>query len=408
MRVWRDPKAQRILTANFLLVLGASLTFMAVPWLIIQRENGNEILGYSNTVITFLVLLLMPYFGKLVDRTSRKRVVLGYLLFGLTLNCTVAGLTVITGKVELWHLLTVFSLGSLGATVYYPAQFALNQEIFASEQYESLSGAVEIQWQAGAMIAGAIGAFLVGRVPLWIILLLDSTTYLTSFLLLVGLPYQQKLKPAGGNAWRLMFEGFSYLRERPRLTFVLLASFLPFMALMVSNFLSPIFVHDVLRRGADVYAIGEITYAVGAITAGLVIPDVNHRFGLVRTLLLTIGIFMVATALNPLAPVAIVFWFSFTLQGLGNAGARVARSILVLKTVPNEIIGRVNLFYSGAERLLRSLTLFAATSLLTSSSALAVYWLLAAIAGVAWLMVWTCRGFREYPIPPTKPVVTAV
>src|SRR6516165_6219294 len=162
MRVWRDPKAQRILTANFLLVLGASVTFMAVPWLIIQRENGNEILGYSTTVITFLVLLLMPYFGKLVDRTSRKRVVLGYLLFGLTLNCTVAGLTVITGKVELWHLLTVFSLGSLGATVYYPAQFALNQEIFASEQYESLSGAVEIQWQAGSMIAGAIGAFLVG------------------------------------------------------------------------------------------------------------------------------------------------------------------------------------------------------------------------------------------------------
>jgi MFS family permease len=408
MRVWRDPKAQRILTANFLLVLGASITFMAIPWLIIQRENGNEILGYSNTIITFLVLLLLPYFGKLVDRTSRKRVVLGYLLFGLTLNCTIAVLTVITGRVELWHLLTVFSLGSLGATIYYPAQFALNQEIFASEQYESLSGAIEIQWQAGAMIAGGVGALLVGRVPLWLILFLDSTTYLTSFLLLVGLPYQRKLQPADTNAWRMMFEGFTYLRERPRLTFVLLASFLPFMALMVSNFLSPIFVHDVLRRGAAVYGIGEMSYAIGAIIAGLVIPHVNHRFGLVRTLLITIGIFMVAVALNPLAPIAVVFWLSFTLQGLGNAGARVARTILVLKTVPNEIIGRVNLFYSGAERLLRSLTLFAATSLITSFSAQSAYWLLVFIVGVAWLMVWMCRGFREYPIPPSKPVVTAV
>jgi MFS family permease len=407
MTVWRDPKAQRILTANFLLVLGASVTFMAIPWLVIQRENGNKILGYSNTVITFLVLLLLPYFGKLVDRNSRKRVVLGYLLFGLTLNLTIAVLTMITGRVELWHLLTVFSLGSLGATIYYPAQFALNQEIFASEQYESLSGAIEIQWQAGAMIAGGIGALLVGRVPLWLILLLDSTTYLTSFLLLIGLPYERKLKPANTDAWRMMFEGFTYLRERPRLTFVLLASFLPFMALMVSNFLSPIFVHDVLRQGAEVYGIGEMSYAIGAIAAGLVIPHVNHRFGLVRTLLITIGIFAVAVALNPLAPTAIVFWFSFTLQGLGNAGARVARSILVLKTVPNEIIGRVNLFYSGAERLLRALTLFVATSVITSFSAQGAYWLLVVIVGIAWFMVWMCRGFREYPIPPTKPVVTA-
>jgi MFS family permease len=406
MRVWRDPKAQRILTSNFLLVLGASITFMAISWLIIQRDNGNEILGYSNTAITFLVLLLLPYFGKLVDRTSRKRVVLGYLLFGLTLNSTIAAITVITGRVELWHLLTVFGLGSLTPT--HPAQFALNQEIFASEQYESLSGAIEIQWQAGAMIAGGLGAFLVGRVPLWLILLLDSTTYLTSFVLLAGLPYQQKVKPADTNAWRMMFEGFTYLHERPRLTLVLLASFLPFMALMVSNFLSPIFVHDVLRQGAEVYGIGEMSYAIGAITAGLVIPHINHRFGLVRTLLITIGIFIVAVTLNPLAPMAIVFWFSFTLQGVGNAGARVARSILVLKTVPNEIIGRVNLFYAGAERLLRALTLFAATCLLASFDSQAVYWLLAVIVGIAWFIVWMCRGFREYPIPPSKPVVTAV
>ncbi|MBV8585645.1 MAG: MFS transporter, partial [Verrucomicrobia bacterium] len=172
-------------------------------------------------------------------------------------------------------------------------------------------------------------------------------------------------------------------------------------------FLSPIFVHDVLKQGAEVYGIGEMSYAIGAIAAGLVIPHVNHRFGLVRTLLMTIGIFAVAVALYPLAPIAIVFWFSFTLQGLGNAGARVARSILVLKTVPNEIIGRVNLFYSGAERLLRSLTLFAATSLITSFSAQSAYWLLVVVVGIAWLMVWMCRGFREYPIAPTKPVVTA-
>jgi MFS family permease len=77
--IWSDPKARLILIANFLLVVGAGITFMAVPWLLIQRPNGNAILGYSNAGVTLLILLLLPYFGKIVDRYSMKGVVLAYL-----------------------------------------------------------------------------------------------------------------------------------------------------------------------------------------------------------------------------------------------------------------------------------------------------------------------------------------
>ncbi|MBV9491732.1 MAG: MFS transporter, partial [Verrucomicrobia bacterium] len=128
MNLWSDPKARLVLTANFCLIVGAGITFMAIPWTLIHRPDGEAVYGYVNAGITLVVLLLLPYFGKLVDRNSRKRVILGYYLFCILLNSVVILGLLGQGRVALWHLLTVYCLGSLGASVYYPTQFALNQE----------------------------------------------------------------------------------------------------------------------------------------------------------------------------------------------------------------------------------------------------------------------------------------
>jgi Na+/melibiose symporter-like transporter len=402
--IWSDPKARLILTGNFLLVVGAGITFMAVPWLLIQRLNGNAILGYSNAAVTLLILFLLPYFGKIVDRYSRKRVVLVYLGSAVVLDVLIVAVILTSGSTETWELLTVFCFGSLGASVYYPAQFALSQEVIAPERYESLSGAIEIQWQAGSMLAGALGAWLIAVVPFWGVLCIDAAAYLTALLIMSRLQYQraQERSMAPASAWTMLIEGLQYLRGRPRLSVVMLASYLPFLAIMVGNFLSPIFVREVLRGGPQVYGIGEVSYAVGATLAGLSVPAINARIGLVATLLCTIAVYGVAASLNPIAPIAMVFFVSYVLQGWGNAGSRVARTILVLKTVPNGVVGRVNLFYSAFERMLRSTALALVTAMLPAWGAANSYWVLAVIAVAAWLMVWSARHVRSYPVEPVS------
>jgi MFS family permease len=372
---------------------------MAIPWLLIQQPRGKAILGYTNSIVTLAILLLLPYLGKLVDRNSRKAIVLIFLALGFAVNILVIAVMLLRGRVEVWELLTVFAYGSLGASVYYPAQFALNQEIFAHDQYEQLSGAIEIQWQAASMIAGAAGALLISRVPLWVILAIDATTYAVSFCLVTRLAYSRsKLASSTTSALKMMWEGVSYLQQRPRLSIVMFASFLPFLALMVANYLSPIFVRDTLGMGSEVYAAGEISYAIGAVVAGLSIPFINGKIGLIPTLFFTIGCYTIAVALNPILPVTAVFLISFMLQGWGNAGSRVARSILVLKTVPNEIIGRVNLFYSAIERLLRAALLALVTYLLKDWGPNLPYFILASVCLAGWLLVAACRNVRTQKV----------
>ena len=348
-------------------------------------------------------MFLLPYLGKLVDRNSRKAVVLIFLALGFAVNVLMIAAMLLRGRAEVWELLTVFCYGSLGASVYYPAQFALNQEIFAHDQYEQLSGAIEIQWQAASMIAGAAGAFLISRVPLWAILAIDAATYAASFCLIMRLAYSRsKFAAPTTSALKMMGEGVCYLQQRPRLSIVMLASFLPFLALMVANYLSPIFVRDTLGMGSEVYAAGEISYAVGAVVAGLSVPFINGKIGLIPTLLFTIGLYTIAVALNPILPVAVVFLVSFLLQGWGNAGSRVARSILVLKTVPNEIIGRVNLLYGAIERLLRAGLLALVTYLLKDWGPNVSYFILAGVCLVGWLLVAGCRNVRTHKVEPAS------
>ena len=86
LNLWRDRKARLILIANFLLVVGSGITWLAVPWFLIQEPNGNAVYGLSSSALTLLIFLLLPFLGKAIDRNSRKKVLLGYYAFALVTN----------------------------------------------------------------------------------------------------------------------------------------------------------------------------------------------------------------------------------------------------------------------------------------------------------------------------------
>jgi MFS family permease len=406
--LWQDPKARLILLSNFFLVVGSGITWIAVPWLLIHQPNGEALFGISNALLTLLIFVLVPYLGKVIDRTSRKKVIVGYFVFGIATNLLVIAMILIQHHVEAWHLIVSTSLGSLGASVYYPAQYAFNQEVLSRNQYRALSGAIEVQWQTAAMIAGGLAAFLVNRVPLAFILAFDTLTFALGLFIISFVPYQKTPASDSPSAWELMLEGFSYLRRRPRLSLVMFSSFLPFLGIMLGGYLTPIFVKDVLGAGPEVYGFSEVFYSLGAVVAGLTIPSMSGKLGLVPTLLVTVGGYTIALAANPIFPQIAVLLGSMTLQGWGNAGSRVARSTLTLETVPNELMGRVTFFFSAVERLLRAVFLAVITHQVAFAGAKMGFWTITAIGAFAWITILACRRFRRHKIPPAvaiqKPV----
>jgi len=368
-----DSRIRRLLLANITGSIGSGITLFAVPWLLVQQPGGNASYGTVTLVTTVALFLFMPYYGVWVDHHSRKTMLLGSELFGFAATACMAAVCALNGGASLWSLSTIYFCGMLYYTLHFPAKFAFLQQVFDRSHYQSLMGLMEVQGQTAMMISGGLGAVLVEHVSLSTILLLDAATYLFSFAIQSTIPYQATHLATGAtprtSAWRAIGEGWQWLRDRPRLTVFFSASLMPFIAVMVGNYLFPIYIAQTLHAGAWVFGAGEIVFAAGAITAGFSLPRLIAAHSARKTVPLTIAVFAAGAALLVAFPHVAVYLLAALLLGFGNAGSRVARSAALLHLVDNKVMGRVGSFFHAYDRVLRTVLTSAVIAIVAAGGA---------------------------------------
>lgn len=392
----RDSRIRRLLLANITGSIGSGVTIFSVPWLLVHQPGGNATYGTVTLVTTVALFLFMPYYGVWVDHHSRKTMLLGSELFGLCATAAMAVTGAVTGHYALWQLATIYFCGMLYYTLHYPAKFAFLQQVFAKSQYQSLMGLMEIQGQSAMMIAGGLGAVLVEHVSLTTILLFDASTYLFSFVIQSTIPYQathlgEDAAPRV-SAWAAIGEGWQWLRDRPRLTVFFAASLLPFIAVMVGNYLFPIYISQTLQAGAWVFGSGEVVFAIGAVLAGLLLPRLIAAHSARNTVPVTIAVFATGLALLVLFPHIAPYLVAALLLGFGNAGIRVARSAAMLHLIDNKVMGRVGSFFHAYDRVLRTVLTSAVMALVAAGGARTAFALLLALVLLGFAAVLRSRS----------------
>lgn len=354
-----DFRIRRLLLANITGSIGSGVTIFAVPWVLVHQPGGNATYGTVTLVTTVALFLFMPYYGVWVDHHSRKTMLLASELFGLLATGTMATIGAVTGQYALWQLAAIYFCGMLYYTLHFPAKFAFLQQIFDKSHYQSLMGLMEVQGQTAMMIAGGLGAVLVEHVSLTTILQLDAATYLFSYVIQSTIPYEATHLAADAaprtSAWRAIGEGWQWLRDRPRLTVFFAASLMPFIVVMVGNYLFPIYISQTLSAGAWVFGAGEIVFALGAVIAGIWLPRLIAEHSARNTVPVTIAIFAAGVGLLVLFPHVAPYLVASLLVGFGNAGIRVARSAAMLHLIDNKVMGRVGSFFHAYDRVLRTL-----------------------------------------------------
>ncbi len=356
----RDSRIRRLLIANTTGSIGSGITIFAVPWLMVHEVNGSQAYRWVTIFTTVVLFLMMPHYGAWLDRHSRKAMLLGSEAFGFCATLAMAVTGLILGHFGMWQLMTIYFCGMLYFTLSYPARFAFIQQIFDRSQYQSLMGLIEVQGQTAQLLAGAAGAMLVGRIPLWAILLIDASSYAVSYFIQSTIPYEATHVKADTGAPRpgvldSIAEAWAWLRAQPRFGVFLTASLIPFIIVMVSNYLFPIYVSQTLKLGATYYGTGEVMFALGAMIAGYFLPRFLAKHSAGGTIPTTMIIFLIGLAIIVFAHHAVAYLTAGVLLGFGNAGCRVARSSLMLETIPNQVMGRVGIFYAVLDRALRTL-----------------------------------------------------
>jgi len=346
--LYKDSRFRTILIANILSSIGSGITMIAVPWLLVTTPKGNTLFGVVTLLSTIISFLLTPFIGTIIDKVSRKKV----LTLGELTSFLVVGFFAIMGflgtSYSTWHYITLYFIAGLYYSFFYPAIFAFNQELFDLDDFKTLNGAMEIQGQLSSMIAGAIASFILSKLAFQWILLIDALTYLAAFILLSKISYQKPDREINNRSFfRNMSQGYTYIKKKPALFIFLIASFMPFIGVMLSNYLIPVYMTQVMKTDSSSYSLQSMVYGIGAIVAGFLIPFLTNKLGNKKTILLTVSCYTFFISLIvwiKILPIFLIFTFFLA---FGNAGTRVARNTFMMNRIPNNIIGRVDSIFRG-------------------------------------------------------------
>ena len=364
-----------LFAANTVSGFAQGISMLAIPWYFTDVLNMPSFFGYLYAAVTVISLFWGVYAGTLTDRFNRKHIFLAENGAGMILVLSVAGVGYWLGNVPMPLAALVFAGTFLLYVIHYPSLYAFAQEISDPKDYARITSYLEIQGQVTNAAAGGVGALLLAgakgglfhigdfainlpTIEAWSlqkVFLLDGITYILSFSLIAAIKFTaiSKRAPEMGNAKERLGKAVQFLRENPLLFMYGNVSFFVFVTVLVIHFvMMPNYVSNFLEGGANVYGIGEMCFAIGAVLSGVLVARlIGHKTvegSIVTAALMGLAYFAVAYSRS-----IILFFFIMLVFGLANAGARIVRMTYLFNHVPNQVIGRTGSIFMLINVLIR-------------------------------------------------------
>ncbi|MFI8707193.1 MFS transporter [Bacillus sp. NPDC077411] len=386
--LYRDSRLYYILGANSLSAIGSGITMITISWLLVTAPGGNTMFGYISIMSTLVMFLCTPFIGHCIDRFSRKTLLLVNEAIGAIAVFVMVYWGFTGHSYETIHYIVLYIAGSFYYLVFYPNIFAFNQEVFAPEHYKSLSGTMEIQGQLTQVIAGAVASFMITIVAVKWILFINMLAYVGAFVLLSFIPYTKQRTKLGKQPFaKQIFEGVHFMKKRKQLFWFLFASYMPFIGVMMTNYLMPVYISDVLKANGSVYGTEGMMYGIGAMLAGIGIPILMKYVKTEVSIVFTMLIYTISITVMVIQPSVYLVYGLAIFKAMGNAGTRVARSVLMMEEVPNEIIGRVDSLFRFVGTGVRVILLIAFTTFVSQIGVMIPFYALSIL-----LIGATCIG----------------
>lgn len=324
--------------------IGSSLAQFALVWWVTKTTGSATILALGVLISVLPGVVLGPFAGALVDRWSRRRVMI--VADGVVALASLALVLLFwSGAVRVWHVYVVMLVRAMGNTFHWPAMSASTPLMVPRRHLSRVSGLNQAMGGAVNIISPPLGALLLSLLPLHQIMGIDVVTaaFAIAPLFFIPIPQPERTIGAKPTLWADMHAGFRYVWGWPGLLAVcLLATVLNFlinppMALM------PILVTRHLGGEAMRLAWMNSSWGAGLVVGGLVLSawgGFRRRIVTMLTGIIGMGIGVVLVGLTPasffaLAPIGLFFGAAMNALCNGSAFA------VLQQVVAPEVQGRV-------------------------------------------------------------------
>jgi MFS family permease len=326
--------------------IGTWMQIIAQAWVVYQIGHSALTLGLVAFASAIPILVISPWGGVIVDRVSRRNLLIMTQAGSMLLAFALAILT-FTGVVQEWHVIVLAALLGVVNAFDAPARQAFVPEMVGKEDLPNAIALNSIMFNSARVLGPALAGLLLAIIGAAWCFTLNGISFLAVILglwLMKLPPHQTPHNPA--SQWQQLVSGLKYTAGNRELSALILLS-LVFSIFGISySTVLPAFVEKVLHQGALAYGWVNAASGLGAVSGAFLLAHrVSHgRRGQLLVLTnIAFPLILIAFSFTTLYPLSLVLAYGL---GVGFMVQFTTINTLLQTRVEDSFRGRVMGLYT--------------------------------------------------------------
>jgi MFS transporter, DHA3 family, macrolide efflux protein len=344
----RNKPFLRLVSGFAVSTIGSRFNLIAVNLLIYERTQNIGLIGAIWIVRTIARLLLQPYFGVIVDRFDRyKLIVISQILNAITAFCFVF----VSEQTPILLFVLVFAFQALDG-IMGPAMGSVMPQIVKEEELTSANSLGSLFDKTASTLGFAVGAILYTRLGADFLFVIDSLTYLVVLAAILPLRkiISRVVHQSKPNYWfNDALAGLKVITHYPAVLGVFIIVFTNSLVWRLFEVLIvPVASQTQFGEAGLGYIFSFLT--IGGFIGAVFAPRATKILGEDRVwpMFLTFGLTAIPIAIFGVSNNGFIYLGAIIVSGILLDIVGIYTYTLIQKNIPNETLGRVFAFQNIA------------------------------------------------------------
>jgi MFS family permease len=327
--------------AQFISTIGNGMLAVAASLLVYRATGSAMSVGLMLLAASLPSLLVGLIAGVAVDRFDRKRIMIASNL----ICAVVVGVIPIFFPLGIGWLYFLVALSSAVGQFFAPAQASVLPETAPEHQLAAANAMMTISLYGAVTIGNSIAGLIAMYSSLNAAFLLDALSFVLSALCILRLyvaPLGRQEHIDAARVWDKLRAGLAFVRKTPVLLSLVVVFGPVFIDYGLTNSLILPYVKRLLGGDDFHFSLVESLFAVGFVAGSLLMANLADRLHAGQWIGISILGMAVFTSGMALARKMSGVFACSTMIGVLNAPSYLGRQLLIQRTTPRELRGRVN------------------------------------------------------------------
>src|SRR5213080_422377 len=305
---WIGPKAlsllrpgafRRYIIGSLISDSGTWMQMMAQSWVMSGLTNKAILLGLVNFAAGLPALALAPTAGSLADRWDKRKILVATQVLQIVFAVAL-GFLVMSGRIQIWHILFFAFLLGIAFSYEMPAISALVPELVKRDEIAAAVALDRSVFHGSRLIGPSLAGLFVGWWGAASAFFTNAVSFLALIAALISLP-KRPIGTAEEEAQRRsgFAEGFRYVRSnRIIMSMIMLIACTTIFVFPVISVMLPLYVRNVLQLGPSTMGWLMATSGTGSFLGSLgllsIARDLRLKFMSGNVLVVAVAVFLMS------------------------------------------------------------------------------------------------------------------